>query len=136
MTKVITSPAFKVIIISENSNFRNNLASKLRLENYDVELATGGFHLLHLLEKDTHSTIIVCNGDMSDMPAIEMISLARIGKTKSTLPIIFVSKEVPDQEISELVYDGTIDHIAQSTNFNPIVERAQKYFQQMKANAA
>ncbi|MBY0414476.1 MAG: response regulator [Bdellovibrionales bacterium] len=136
MKKVITTPNSKVIIISENINFRNNLASKLRLENYDVELATGGFHLLHLLEKDNNKTLIICNGDMPDMPALEMISLARVVRTKLELPIIYISKEAPDNDIVSLIQTGNIDYLIQSTNFNSIVERAQKYFHQMKQNAA
>ena len=48
---IIKAPTFKICILSENTTFRNILASKLRLENFDVEFSDGGFHILHLLEK-------------------------------------------------------------------------------------
>jgi response regulator RpfG family c-di-GMP phosphodiesterase len=133
---VTTKPVFKIIITSENATFRNILSSKYRLENFEVELAIGGFHLLHLLEKEKGAHLIICNGDMSDMSAYEMISLIRESKSKLELPIIFIEKAAQEKEICDLIDKGVIDFVAQSTNFTPILERTHKYFQQMKIIAA
>jgi CheY-like chemotaxis protein len=127
---------FNIVIVSENPNFRNILSSKFRMENFDVEIATGGFHLLHLLEKEKSVNMIIFNGDMPDMSAFESISLIRETKSMRELPIVFVVKTITDSDISRLVTDGKIDFHAQTPDFNPIIERAQKYFQQMKTIAA
>lgn len=127
---------FNIVIVSENSNFRNVLSSKFRMENFDVEIATGGFHLLHLLEKEKSVNMIIFNGDMPDMSAFESISLIREAKSKIELPIVYVVKSITDPEVARLVASGVIDYQPQTTDFNPIIERAQKYFHQMKTIAA
>ena len=44
--------ACKVLLASQSQAYRNNLASTMRMQGYDVEFAHGGFHLLHLLENE------------------------------------------------------------------------------------
>lgn len=134
---IYKTPSFKVLIVSENINFRNILAGKLRTQdNFDVEFATGGFHLLHLLERHKDFNLIICNEDMDDMPAHEIISMIRLHKTKTELPILFVSKNNDEEEICDFIFLGANDYIVQTSNYKPIIERAQKYLQQIKANAA
>ncbi len=134
---IIKEQTFKILIASENMNFRNILAGKLRmLDNFEVEFATGGFHLLHLLEHKKDYNMIICNEDMNDMSAQEIISLVRLERAKAELPILFISKNGDEEEICDMVFMGANDYIVQTANFQPILERAQKYLHQMKANAA
>lgn len=134
---IIKTDAFKIIIATEAIPFRNNLASKLRVDNFEVEFATGGFHMLHLIEnmRDQLNMIII-NEDMHDMSAQEMIGLVRLAKSKSELPILFISKNNDEAEIRELVLTGANEYVVQTPNFNPILERAHKYLQILKVNAA
>lgn len=131
-----TSINFNIIIASEQPNFRNVLSSKFRMENYDVELATGGFHLLHLLEKDKPVHMIVINCDMPDMSAFEIISMVREFKSKTELPIIYIAQTHPVNEIGELISKGTIEFLPHTATFNPVISMAQKFFQQIKLIAA
>ncbi len=133
---VVLEKNFKILIVSENLNFRNNLASKLRTENYDVELATGGFHLLYLLEQEKAYSLIIFNEDMHDMPGFEAISLIRQSKTKQELPILYVSKNDSEDVVCDMVFTGANEYVVQSTSFIPIIERAKKYFRQFNQNAA
>lgn len=134
---IIKGPTFKVLIVSENINFRNILAGKLRMqEGFDVELADGGFHLLHLLERHRDINLVIFNEDMNDMSASEIISLIRLNKNKTELPILFISKNNNEEDICDLIFTGANDYIVQTANYMPIIERAQKYLQQMKLNAA
>lgn len=134
---IIKSQTFKVLIASENHNFRNILAGKLRLLGpFEVEFATGGFHLLHLLEHKRDYSMVICHEDMDDMSAQEAISLVRLSKTKTELPILFISKNSDEEEICDVIFTGANDYIVQTSNFQPILERAQKYLNQIKANAA
>ena len=133
---VKTSTNFNIIIASETPNFRNVLSSKFRMENFDVELATGGFHLLHLLEKEKPVNMIVINCDMPDMSAYEIISMIRESKAKTELPIIYIANSIPTNEIGELISNGLIDFLPHTDNFHPVISEAQKIFQQIKLIAA
>lgn len=133
---VIKEPSFKIIIASENLNFRNNLAAKLRFDNFSVEFASGGFHLLHLLETNKDYSLVIVNENMRDMPGFEAISLIRISKTKQELPILYISKNDSEDEVCDLVFIGANEYIVQSTNYSPIIERAKKYFKLIPSNAA
>lgn len=133
---VIKEATFKIMIVSENTKFRNILAGKLRLENFDVEFASGGFHLLYILERHHDINMIICNEDMEDMPAHEIIALIRQTKSKAELPILFISKNEDEEEICDLIFTGANEYIVQSANYVPILERAHKYLQQRKVNAA
>jgi len=133
---VIKHDNFKVLISSETINFRNILAGKLRLEGFEVEFATGGFHMMHILEKFTDYKMVNINEDMHDMSAQEMIGLVRLTKSKQELPILFISKSNNEEDICDMVFTGANEYIVQSPNFNPILERAHKYLQILKVNAA
>ena len=133
---IIKAFTFKIFIASENISFRNILASKLRLDNFDVEFASGGFHLLHILEKQKDIHMIICNGDMNDMSAHEIILMIRQSKSKTELPIVCISQGNSEEEVYDLILNGANEYIVQTGNFNTIIERAHKYMQQLKGNAA
>lgn len=133
---VIKEPSFKILVASEDLNFRNNLAAKLRMDKFEVELAIGGFHLLHLLETNNDYSLIIINENMKDMPGFEAISLIRITKTKKELPILYVSKNDSEDEVCDLVFMGANEYIVQSTNYSPIIERAKKYYKLIPSVAA
>ena len=133
---VVKHDNFKILISSETINFRNILAGKLRLEGFEVEFATGGFHMMHILEKFTDYKMVIINEHMHDMSAQEMIGLVRLTKSKQELPILFISKSNNEEDICDMVFTGANEYIVQSPNFNPILERAHKYLQILKVNAA
>lgn len=123
---------FKILIVDENVTFRNTLASRLRLVGYNVEFATGGFHLLHVLERNRDYGLLIFHEHMLDMPAEEMISLVRTQKNKSDLPILFISENSSEAEICDMVLTGANEYIVKTANFKPIIDRAQKYFTLLK----
>lgn len=123
---------FKIIIVDENVTFRNNLATRLRMQGFHVEFATGGFHLMHVLEKHWDFNLVILHENMEDMPADEIISLVRIHRNKNELPILFISANTTEEEICEMVLNGANEYIVQPNNFQPIVERAKKYFTLLK----
>ncbi len=133
---IIKGFTFKVLILSENVSFRNILASKLRLDNFDVEFISGGFHLLNYLEKNRDVNMIIFNEDMPDMSAAEAISMVRMSKTKSEMPILFISKNNNEEEICDMIFNGANEYVVQTENFKPILERAHKYMSLIKQNAA
>lgn len=132
MQSALAEQHFKIIIVDENLTFRNSLATRLRLVGYAVEFATGGFHLLHILEKQRDLSLIIIHEDMLDMPAVEIISLIRLSKEKAELPILFISNNEDEGEIFDMVLKGANEYIVKSSNIQPIVDRARKYFTLLK----
>lgn len=130
--KNIDEKQFKILIADDSIQHRDILASKLRFLGFHVELASGGFHLLHLLEKYWDYSLVILHGDMGDMPAEEMISLVRTSKDKKELPILFISNNGSAEEIGQLISTGASEFVMKSTNFQPIVDRVQKYFTLLK----
>ncbi|MDO9184034.1 MAG: response regulator [Bacteriovorax sp.] len=118
---------FKILIADENIIFRNNLATSLRLQRFVVEYVTGGFHLMHVLEKDRDCSLIIIHEDMHDMPAAEIILLVRTIFKKPELPILFISKYNDEERICDMIFNGANEYIVKTDNFQAIVERAKKY---------
>lgn len=127
---------FKILILSESVNFRQTLATKLRLEGFFVEILQGGFHLLHIMEVQRSIDMIILHEDMHDMSSYETISMVRNMKSKTELPILFVSKTRDEEEIYGLVLAGANEYIVHAANFQQILERTHKYFNQKKPAAA
>lgn len=123
---------FKILIADENIQFRNTLASRLRLQGFTVELATGGFHILHMLEKSRDYSMLIFHEDMHDMPSAEVVMLIRTTKNKTELPIVFISQDNSEDEICEIILNGANEYVVKSSNFQPIVDRAIKYFNLVK----
>jgi CheY-like chemotaxis protein len=117
-----------ILLASENQIYRNNLATFLRLQGCVVELAAGGFHLLHLIEKTNDYKLIIIHNDMVDMSAMEIVSLIRVNKTKKELPIVFISADKhSNEEICDFVAYGMNEYLAQSANNQVILTKAKKY---------
>ena len=119
---------FKILIADEDSNFRTTLATTLRFKGFNVEIANGGFHLIHLVEKLNNFHLIIIHEDMFDMSAVEIISLIRCIKSKTELPILFISKISDDKSTYNMILSGANEYILKSINFKPIINRVHKYF--------
>lgn len=119
--------AFKILLADENITYRNNLASKLRIQGYNVELTEGGFHLLHIMENHV-CNLVILHDNMRDMSAEEIITLIRTNKTKTELPILFISSTSNQEQLASIISNGANEFLVKSDNFQPIVDRARKYF--------
>ena len=118
-----------VLLATQSLAYRNNLASTLRMQGYKVELAQGGFHLLYMLENPQNFDIdlIIIHEDMDDMSAYELVSLIRANKSKTELPVVFISRHNNEEIISEMMSVDTNDFIVQSPAFSPVLAAAKKY---------
>lgn len=130
--QIVDEKSFKILVATNNLNYRNTLGAKLRFEGFNVEFAEGGFHLLHLLERGSEYNLIIVHENQHDMPAYEVISLIRTQKTKTELPVIYISKTKNDEDVCEMVFVGANEFMQQSSNFAPLMERTRKYFTAVK----
>ena len=104
---------------------RNDIASRLRSNGFEVECAMGGFHALSLIEAHPYDVLILI-GDMEDMPALEIITLARNVKTKEELPILYSAHNVTQQDIIEAFEFGANDFLAKTDQFHLLLEKIKK----------
>lgn len=123
---------FKILISDENIQFRNTLSMRLRLQGFNVECASGGFHLLHVLEKESDFSLVIVHENMMDMPAEEIISLIRTSKSRTELPILFISQSSDDKEIRDMIANGANEFIVKTSSLQPIIDKAKKYFTLLK----
>lgn len=115
----------KIIIASEDVNFKNILATKLRVENYDIKLSNSGFHTLFLIEQTVDVNILIVNDNMRDMSGIELIELTRSILDSSALSIIYISKSKAN-ESETYTLAGANEFFNQSTNYGQIVNAIEK----------
>ena len=106
----------KILVLDEDATRRNNFTSRLRLQEFDTEIGTGGFHALHLLEKENYHVIVIFD-DMHDMPGEEIVGLMRSHFAKEKLPILFISKKPDPVAADELFKLGIDDYLPYSPQF-------------------
>jgi len=118
----------KTILISDKDvTRRNNTASRLRVSGYEVELATGGFHVCHLIEKAQFFCVIIFD-NQHDMSGLEILSLSRTVHDKSELPIIYIAKTSDKGLVMEAFENGLNEFITFTPQFyNSILEKLKKF---------
>ncbi len=135
--KVNKEQDFNILIVDENVQYRNQLASRLRLKGYYVEFATGGFHLLNMLEKSNKNFhCVLIHNDMNDMSAFEITGLVRTFKNKSELPILFLSRSASKEDIKEILIYGVNDFLQKTHEQHKVLEKINHFFNIKKANQA
>jgi PleD family two-component response regulator len=116
-----------ILLVDGDTNRKNNFASRLRVQGFDVELSNGGFHSVHLCEKFEYSSVIII-GDSHDMSGLEILSLLRSYKKKEDLPIIFINKTTDQEDVLSAFDNGANDYIVYSPKcFSSIVEKLKKF---------
>lgn len=115
----------QVLLIHPEIKERNDIASRLRRNDFEVECAMGGFHALSLLEKHYYDVVLVM-GDMDDMAALEIMLLTRNAKTKEQLPILYSAAGVAQKDIIEAIDSGANDFLAKTDQFNLLLDKVKK----------
>ncbi len=96
-----------ILFVSSDIAKRDNIASRLRYSQFKTELATSGFHTIHLLEnakleKEPFSLLLLL-GPSEDMPADEIISLSRNIFTAKEMPILYLTLDNDPEHKLEIV---------------------------------
>ncbi len=115
----------RVLLLCENDQIKKNLATKLRMETFTVEIANGGFHAIELCEHgDFDVVLIFCN--MHDMPIIETVSLIKTMETMNDKIILFNSDEVDKEDIKDLLNMNKTYPVTKIDNFNNVLSALEK----------
>ncbi|MFT6068167.1 MAG: DNA-binding response OmpR family regulator [Bacteriovoracaceae bacterium] len=96
------------------------------MQNFVVETAQGGFHCIHLVEKQSFDLLIIQGDELEDMPAEEVSALVRNIHSRDELPILAILLEEDDDEATSLAQSGVNDIVINTGNFNLILKEIEK----------
>ena len=116
----------KILLADEEVSSRNALSSRLRMQGFEVEAATGGFHTLHLLEKHEYHVLIV-NGQLHDMAGIEVCGLAKQTRKNSEIATIYMAKTKDPQEVEEGRKVELNEFMLKDSNFNSLLDKIKRH---------
>ena len=123
-----------VLIVDKNAQRRSNLATKLRLMGYNVEISDSGFQVIHLLEQaqefstKSYSGLIITENS-EDMPAREIMLLSRnIYSDKEKFPILYLSKNHDPDDILLTIKEGANEYIVDLENQANVINKFRKHF--------
>lgn len=116
-----------ILIVSSSPQERDPLALRFRSNDINVEIATGGFHALHLLE-DPNNTfhLAIVLGDLEDTNALEAIGHMRSFLPAKELPILLVHEAQNQKEDQEAFNWGASELAPRTENFNSLLKRVKK----------
>lgn len=78
----------KILIVDDDPNIRIIFSKVLKMDGYDVELASTGFQALDLMLKD-HFDLLILDIKMPEIHGLEVLSLIR--ETGNNIPVIVCS---------------------------------------------
>lgn len=120
-----------ILLVDSDSKHRAKLSSRFRLQNIEVEIATGGFHALHILEQEEnptkiYTTILVME-DTNDMGGGEIAEHIQ-SLCKNPPPIICIHKKDLPIKSKKNIKESGVDEIFFLTeqNFNQLVKSIER----------
>ena len=117
---------YTILFIDGNDTRKKQTSSRLRMQNFVVEIAQGGFHSIHMVEKEKFDLIILQGDELEDMPSQEVVSLIRNIHSPKEMPILAILLEEDDELASSLAESGTNEIIINTGNFNMILKEIEK----------
>ena len=112
-----------LLLIAEKKQLRDQIGQALR-KSYNVKVATGGFHALHLIEQETFELVVVI-GDSQDMAATELITLLRTNFSQRELPILFLGGK-GGTGMLDAIEVGANAYLPLSQNLNILLKKVQE----------
>ncbi len=112
----------RILIVDDSNKQRQLLSSTLRIKGFDVDVAEGGFHSIHLLEKKDFD-LIVLDKEMEDMSGTEVLILIRSKEKFKSIPILVISTDGSESNILEAIDHGANDYCIKSTNLNTFLNK-------------
>ena len=112
-----------LLLIAEKKQLRDQIGQALR-KSYNVKVATGGFHALHLIEQEAFELVVVI-GDSQDMAATELITLLRTNFSQRELPILFLGGK-GGTNMLDVIEVGANAYLPLSQNLNILLKKIQE----------
>jgi two-component system, OmpR family, response regulator RegX3 len=120
-TEVVLGGNVKVLVVEDEPSYREALASGLRLEEFDVEVASDGLEALHLLEKSRPDIVLL---DML-LPGMHGIEVCRRMRAVSQVPIVMVSAVDTELDVVLGLELGAAGYVTKPFRLRELVARMQ-----------
>tara|TARA_R110002049_G_scaffold40326_1_gene122962 strand:- start:182 stop:577 length:396 start_codon:yes stop_codon:yes gene_type:complete len=116
-----------ILLIDDHQQRKTELSSRLRMQGYTIDIATGGFHGVHLMEKNSYDLVMMID-DMSDLSTQETVGLikATAQKKNSDIPVMVmrsVGKELDDDEIEFIKQENVSQVTAWHNEFRTLLRQ-------------
>lgn len=100
---------------------RKNLNYILNNNGFDVTIADGGWHALHLIEENSFEAVLISD-EIDDMLALEIVLLIRGKIDKEKLPVVVFDKSKIPEDV-DTFYDAGADAFLTLSNPNNLIKR-------------
>jgi len=96
---------FTALLVDENSQARENLASTLRRNGFQTLQAKSGSHALSMIETEEFNVIVMEN-NMHEMSGVEVLGMIRISHPEDKLPVMILLEEGDKETAQEAMVNG------------------------------
>ncbi|MFD2570177.1 response regulator [Spirosoma soli] len=100
----------KVLVVEDEEQLRLNISEQLELDNHEVGSAMNGAEALALLSSFTPD-LILCDIMMPEMDGIEFIRAIKRSVLYRSIPLIFLTAKVSQQDMLQGLEEGAIDYL-------------------------
>ena len=100
----------RVLVVEDEDQLRLNICEQLELDNHQVDSATNGLQALESLSFSLPD-LIVCDIMMPGMDGIEFIKVVKRSLLYRSIPIIFLTAKVSQQDLIHGLEEGANDYL-------------------------
>jgi CheY-like chemotaxis protein len=110
-----------ILVIDDNSYFRDSVAAYLKDEGYDVTVAGNGVSGLNLVYQ-THPDLVVADIRMPGLGGIALCRLLREGSETRHIPVILMTG-VAELETADAIAAGAVTVLKKPFDLSDLVSR-------------
>ena len=114
-----------ILIVDNELGNTGDLAVRFRSNGFKTIIASGGFHAVNLVEKESIDMVILID-NLMDMGGEEVLSLLRSIKSRDELPIIYMSYSNDEKESVQVLNLGANDICLVEITFVKLLEKVKK----------
>jgi two-component system phosphate regulon response regulator PhoB len=129
--KLEENSKIKILIIEDDHDIRDLIRLQLRLQNYNVSVASNGSEAMTKIENDTYDLILI-DRMLPDTNGLELCKLLRLKPQFKEVPIILVTALSQPENIIEGLDAGANDYITKPFDINILHARVRAQIRLIK----
>lgn len=101
----------RILVVEDDEQLRENISEQLELNRHQVKSATNGVQAFNLLPAFLPN-LILCDIMMPEMDGIDFIRAVKRNPSYRSIPFIFLTAKVSQQDLIQGLEEGAIDYLA------------------------
>lgn len=130
-TNLEANSQVKILIIEDDHDIRDLIRLQLKLQNYDVSVASSGKEAIEQTENNDFQLFLI-DRMLPDTNGIELCKLLRLNKKYESTPIILVTALSEPENIIEGLDAGANDYITKPFDINILHARVRAQLRSLK----